>query len=115
MPPNTLPSKEEIGRRLRWVRKYAAGMNGRDFATAMGSADASLVSKLENGSMGFTLDRLVKISKTLAGQGMLKETTPEEVFWFLEGRSDELNVRLTDGSFSQMSYFVDSPDFGVGA
>lgn len=103
MALSTLPSTEEIGQRLKWVRKYAAGLNGRDFASAMGSADASLVSKLENGGMGFTLDRLVKISKALAGRGMLKETAPEDIFWFLEGRTDELKVRLTNGSFSYRS------------
>lgn len=97
---------EEIGQRLRWLRR-AADLNGRQLAEALGSNDAGLTSKLEGGQRPFSYRRLTSLANALAGEGLLKGTTPEEVLAILEGRLDAFAAELPDGSSTQMSYFAE--------
>ena len=90
----------EVGNRIRLVRKYAAGMTGRTFAEAMGTSDTGLASRLEKGELNHRW--IERVGHACAGKGMLRDTTPEEIRAFLEGRIDELHVVL-DGQFNQMS------------
>lgn len=94
---------EAVGQRIYVVRKFGAGLSGRALGEELGSSDPGLVSKLERGK-GVTIERMKQIAQICAGKGVLKNTTPEDIRSFLEGRVDELHVVL-DGTFSQMSYF----------
>jgi hypothetical protein len=95
-------SKEEIGRRIRLVRKYAAGLSGDGLAEAIGSKDPAVAHKMERRGQGLSLQRLVDVANACSGKQMLKRTPPEDILAFLEGRIDELPVVL-DGNSDQMS------------
>lgn len=64
-----IPSKLEVGQRLRWLRKQA-DLSGRALASLLGSNDPGLVPRMEQGS---SLDhiRLLEIAAVLAGRGQL--------------------------------------------
>lgn len=94
-----------VGQRVRMLRK-AALLSGRGFATALGSSDTGLASRLEHG-VGLNHRWIRRVADSLAGRGLLKKTTPEELLAFLEGRRDELELVL-DGNHSYMSYLRDA-------
>lgn len=64
-----IPSKLEVGQRLRWLRKQA-DLSGRALASLLGSNDPGLVPRMEQ---GHSLDhiRLMEIAAVLAGRGQL--------------------------------------------
>lgn len=64
-----IPSKQEVGQRLRWLRKQA-DLSGRALASLLGSNDPGLVPRMEQGA---SLDhiRLLEIAAVLAGKGQL--------------------------------------------
>jgi hypothetical protein len=93
--------KKRLGERIMIVRKYGAGLSQRGLGTLLESKDPNLVGTMEKGG-ALTYERLTKIAEVCAGRGVLKNTAPEEILGFLEGRLEQLNVVL-DGSFSQMS------------
>lgn len=95
--------KQAVGNRIRLVRKYAAGLSGEALARAMGSSDSALASKMEKGR-NLDHDKMKLVAAICAGKGMLRDTSPEDILAFLEGRIDELPVVL-HGHSGQMSYF----------
>lgn len=64
-----IPTKLEVGQRLRWLRKQA-DLSGRALAQLLGSNDPGLVPRMEQ---GHSLDhiRLLEIASVLAGRGQL--------------------------------------------
>ncbi len=96
-----IPTNEEIGERIRFVRE-ASRLSGRQFSELLGFPDdPTLSSKLNRGER-LSRERLGKIASICAGKGFLYETTPEAVMDYLEGRIDVLPAFLPRSS-DQMS------------
>jgi transcriptional regulator with XRE-family HTH domain len=79
-----IPSKLEVGQRLRWLRKQA-DLSGRALASLLGSNDPGLVPRMEQ---GHSLDhiRLLEIAAVLAGRGQLvKDERPLADFMLFGG------------------------------
>jgi hypothetical protein len=87
---------EEVGRRVRLIRKHGLGLSGRDFAEqVLGVTDSSLTAKIENGAV--THDRMKEIARGAQRLKALRDATYEDVLAFLEGRTDELPLVLHTG------------------
>lgn len=86
--------RAEVGRRVRVVRVHALGLSGRAFAALLGSTDPALAAKLEQGK-SLTRERLGQIAEAAAGEGLLRDTAPQVVLDYLEGRRERLDVYMS--------------------
>lgn len=77
-----VPTKQEVGQRLRWLRRQA-DLTGKVLAERMGSSDAALVARLEKGiQLNWTW--CMKAADAMAGVGQLVDD-PHKLFDFLMG------------------------------
>lgn len=106
--PLHVPTKEEIGERIKFVRR-GAGLTGRQLANLLQNPDEGVTSKLERG-LSIDFQRMLRIANVCSGRGGLTGTGPQEIMDFLEARTDELKLSL-NGSSTQMSYYgaIQSP------
>jgi hypothetical protein len=87
---------EEVGKRIRLIRKHGLGLSGRDFAEqVLGVTDSSLTAKIEGGTV--THDRMKEIALGAQGLKALRDATYDDILGFLEGRTDELPLILHTG------------------
>lgn len=78
-----VPSKQEVGQRLRWLRKQA-GMSGRALSLELlGKVDPSFVPDIEKGSR-LTPQRVMELANVFAGKGDLIDD-PEMIVGFING------------------------------
>lgn len=78
-----VPSKQEVGQRLRWLRKQA-GLSGRGLSRELvGKVDPSLSPDIEKGER-LTPQRLMELANIFAGRGDLIDD-PEMIVGFING------------------------------
>lgn len=99
-----IPTHVEVGQRVQDVR-IAAGLSGRQLSALVANGDPALIYRVEQGMVKtLDLERLMRIANAVAGRGALREASAEDVLAYLEGRVDELEVRLAAARY--MSYSV---------
>jgi transcriptional regulator with XRE-family HTH domain len=97
--PISCLSPHEIGRRIGQMR-MAAGFTQARLANRLqvdgGGMSAVTLSRLENGVPGSRdVSRLIQIANAVAGQGALVNTPPREIFAYLSGSSDRLEIYMS--------------------
>lgn len=85
-----VPTRQEIGQRVRWLRKQA-DLAGRDLAKLIKATDTGIMTKIERHGESFDYERLMELAIALAGRGQLRDD-PDALFDFMLGRKDMHDV-----------------------